>query len=235
MGEIRALVFDLDNTLYDYYARHDKGYEELSGYAQRELGFSREGFDRAYDRTMDKVTEHLGKGAAAIHDRYVRFQILLEDAHLPLSPHALAMVHAYWDTFLEVLEPFAGVREALSSLKREGYTLGIGTNMLADYQLLKLEKMDLLGFFDFMVSSEEAGAEKPEKEFFWYCLGKAGCRPEECLFIGDDLTLDVKGAKEAGLHALWVQKDEAKGKEAGVPFFWDYGKLEEILRERRYW
>ena len=59
---------------------------------------------------------------------------------------------------------------------------------------------------DFVVTSEEAGCEKPEKAFYELCIKKAGCLPEECLMIGDSLEKDVLGAKAAGMQAMQFHK-----------------------------
>ncbi len=69
--------------------------------------------------------------------------------------------------------------------------------------MLKLELMKVLQYFDFMVTSEEAGEEKPSPKIFNMCIKKAGCLPSECLFIGDDLKKDYYGALSAGMKALW--------------------------------
>ena len=229
---IKALIFDLDNTLYDYYGHHDIGYESLVRYAKEKLGMEREAFDKAYKDTMAKIEAHLGDNTAAIHDRYVRFQVLCEDYHIPLSPHALGLTRCYWDSFLEGIVPFEGVPEALLAAKEAGYILGLGTNMMADYQLIKLEKLGLLSLFDFMVSSEEAGAEKPYKEFFHYCAKKAGALPQECIFVGDHLRLDVQGADAAGLVALWYQPDKEKALLAAYDCLTNYAELMPFVEKK---
>ena len=52
------------------------------------------------------------------------------------------------------------------------------------------------------MTSEEAGAEKPDRRFFDLCIQKSGCAPEECLFVGDHPQGDAKGALAAGMHAV---------------------------------
>lgn len=85
-----------------------------------------------------------------------------------------------------------------------GLVIGIGTNMTAYVQYLKLEKLGLMPYVDFMVTSEEAGAEKPDRRLFDLCVGKAGCGAEECAFVGDSLRGDALGALEAGMRAFWL-------------------------------
>lgn len=66
----------------------------------------------------------------------------------------------------------------------------------------KLELMALGGLIDWIVTSEEAGSEKPELRIFEQCIAKSGAAPEECLFVGDSMKHDVTGAAAAGLHTL---------------------------------
>ncbi len=61
-----------------------------------------------------------------------------------------------------------------------------------------------------MVTSEEAGAEKPDVRLFALCAEKAGCTAEECVFVGDNLKKDVAGAKNAGMHPVWFCPDKEK-------------------------
>lgn len=73
---------------------------------------------------------------------------------------------------------------------------------------MKLETLGLLPFFSFVVSSEEAGVEKPHPGLFALCAEKAGVSPEECLFVGDSLKGDVLGAENAGMRALWYAPEQ---------------------------
>ena len=98
----------------------------------------------------------------------------------------------------------------LAKLKEQGYVLGIGTDMTVEYQLKKLEKLQMLPFFDFIVTSEEANVEKPNEKLFQICATKAGVSPEECLFIGDSLKKDVLGPKAMGMPSLWHCTDPQK-------------------------
>ena len=79
-----------------------------------------------------------------------------------------------------------------------------------EYQLKKLEKLQMLPLFDFIVSSEEVNAEKPSGKLFRTCAVKAGVSPEECLFIGDNLKKDVLGPRAVGMKSLWYCPDSDK-------------------------
>ncbi|MBQ8833821.1 MAG: HAD family hydrolase [Oscillospiraceae bacterium] len=199
---IKAVLFDIDNTLYGYDAAHAMAWEALCAYVQEHLHMDRETFTRRHREAMDIVKERLGVDCAALHDRCLRYQILLEKHGLPLH-HALTMSELYWDTLIRSAEPTPGIMECLPILKKAGYILGIGTDMTLEYQLKKLTRLQMLPYFDFLVTSEEVNGEKPDRKLFLTCAQKAGVAPEECLFIGDSLKKDVLGAKNAGMEALW--------------------------------
>lgn len=206
---IKAVYFDIDNTLYSYDDAHEYGWSALCAYAEENLGMNREIFTRCHREAMALVKERLGADCAALHDRTLRYQVLLEENGLPLY-HAAPMGKLYWDTLIRHAEPTPGIMTCLPKLKEAGFRLGIGTDMTIEYQLKKLERLQMLPFFAFIVSSEEVNVEKPDPKLFLTCAMKAGVAPEECLFIGDSLKKDVLGAKHAGMEALWFCPDAEK-------------------------
>lgn len=200
---IKAVIFDIDNTLYSYDAAHETAFAALCGYMKRHFDMDAATFTDLHKKAMAVVKGRLGGECAALHNRLLRYQVLLEMEKLPLHPHALAMNDLYWDTLIEAAQPSPGAAECIPALKKAGYILGIGTDMTVDYQLKKLTKLQMLPWFDFIVSSEEVLTEKPDRKLFLLCAEKAGAAPEECLFVGDNLEKDIFGAKEAGMQALW--------------------------------
>ena len=102
---------------------------------------------------------------------------------------------------------------------------------MAQTQYKRLKKSGLTPFFSGVFVSEEAGSQKPQKEFFDYCFRKieeaslgagegSGCslagekdrhpvRPEEVLLIGDSLTSDMRGGENAGIDTCWFNPQGA--------------------------
>lgn len=204
---IRAVIFDIDNTLYSYDNCHIVAWDALCRYAQQNLGMSREQFTRSHTAAAETVAQRLGAPCAALHDRLLRYQVLLEENGLALG-HALPMSERYWDTLIAAATPAPGIMQCLSALKQAGYILGIGTDMTIDVQLKKLNALKMLQFFDFIVSSEEVLAEKPSQKLFQCCAHKAGVPAEQCLFVGDHLKKDIQGAENAGMTPVWYCPDE---------------------------
>ena len=204
---LKAVIFDIDNTLYDYDAAHVPAFAALTAYAQRELGIPAEAFPALHKWAERTLAGRCGPNCAALHNRLLRYQALLEARGLPLR-HAPAMSRLYWETLLDAMVVSEGAAEAMDALRQRGLLIGIGTNMTADCQFEKLIRLDLIDRVDFIVTSEEVTAEKPDRKIFDCCAAKAGCAPSECAFVGDNREADVLGAIAAGMKGVWLRRPD---------------------------
>lgn len=214
---MKAVFFDIDNTLYSYDAGNQAGMEALEEYAARELQISPEEFRRVFRQAVGVVKERVGCDSAATHNRLIRMQCILEILKKPLYPHAKMMYHRYWDSLIGVSQPEDGAAELMRALKAKGIGVGIGTDMTAYIQYEKLEKLGLAPYIDWIVTSEEAGAEKPSQRFFELCARKAGGDASQCIFVGDSLKKDVIGSSENGFVGVWYHKDPTAEEAASYP------------------
>jgi putative hydrolase of the HAD superfamily len=166
-----------------------------------------EEFEQDYHRLMQEQLQICGSNAGC-HSRAIRFQRMMEERGLPLR-YGAQLNDLYWEIMMDEMTPAEGAAQLLDGLRERGIRLGVGSDMTADWQIKKLDKLKLLDKLDFIVTSEEAGVEKPELKLFQLCAKKAGCAMEECLFVGDNLKKDVLGALNAGMDAVWVQPEES--------------------------
>ena len=209
---IKSIIFDLDDTLYDFSSAHAVALNRLAAFARDTLGLSRERFDALHQEAFRRQKERLGR-TAAIHNRLIRCQLMLEAAGKPVV-HAPEMADLYWSTLLSRIRPMPDANDALARMRFMGLTVGIGSNMTADWQYAKLKRLGLMAYVDYIVTSEEVGMEKPAPGFFELCAEKAGCAPGQCAFVGDSLAGDAQGARDAGMAAFWLCRDP---KPAGAP------------------
>ena len=205
---IKAVIFDLDNTLYDYSQSHVYAMKALTEYCQDTFGIAPEETERCYKKANNIMMDRIGTDTAAIHNRLLRAQCMLELWEKPLFPYARQMYHAYWDTSIENSELSPGILEFLQELKKRNIRIGVGTDMTAYIQYKRIESIGVAPYIDFIVTSEEAGAEKPHYHLFELCVEKAGVRPEECAFIGDNVRKDIEGAWESGLKGIWYIQEK---------------------------
>jgi len=87
------------------------------------------------------------------------------------------------------------------------YLLHIITNGFEEVQFAKLKNSGMDRFFISVITSEEAESKKPDPEIFLYALRKTGALAEESLMIGDDLNVDIAGARQMGIDQLYVNHD----------------------------
>lgn len=101
------------------------------------------------------------------------------------------------------VDPDAG--GILDELARE-HALGLVTNGAPDVQREKLAGTDLAHHFSVNVVSAEVGVGKPDPRIFEIALRALGVRAQEAAMVGDSLERDVAGARRAGLRAIWIDR-----------------------------
>ena len=97
---------------------------------------------------------------------------------------------------------------------KEKYHLHIITNGFEEVQYVKLEQSKLLHYFEQIITSEQIGVKKPNPEIFRHALVKAFCKPDESIMIGDDLPVDILGAKAMGMHQVYFNPEKKAHKES---------------------
>lgn len=87
---IKAVIFDIDNTLYSYDENHIYGMEALAVYCRDSFGITTDEMQACYRKAGRIMTDRIGTDTAAIHSRMLRMQCMLELLEQPLFPHACA-------------------------------------------------------------------------------------------------------------------------------------------------
>ena len=109
------------------------------------------------------------------------------------------------DARIEHFDFFPGVKGLLSEF-RQIYTLVVITNGPIYSQHPKISKLDLHNHVDHIIVGGEEPEEKPYPSIFEKACRLANCRPNNAVHFGDGLEPDIKGAKNAGIKAVWVSK-----------------------------
>ena len=117
------------------------------------------------------------------------------------------------------VQPWPDVRPALARLKAR-YTVVALTNGNAD-----LAATGLSPWFDHCLSAADVGAAKPDAAMFDALLCATGARAEAVLHAGDDPVADVAGAREAGMHAVWINRDARPWPTGQPPAHWEVTDL----------
>ncbi len=200
-----AILFDTDNTLYPYLPAHEAAMTAVRTKAAQLFNMESGDFDRAFEAAREQVKGQL-RGTASSHSRLLYFQRLLEIGGLGSQVLlALDLEQTYWRTFLGHAKLFSGLRTFLEALRISGIPTAVVTDLTAQIQFRKIVYFGLDQFFDFVVTSEEAGFDKPHPAPFQLALQKLKPKGDCLWFIGDDAINDMQGAREV-LHARTFQK-----------------------------
>jgi putative hydrolase of the HAD superfamily len=209
-----AFLFDTDNTLYPYDSAHAAAQKAVRDKVVNTFSISPEDFDQAFKEARTQVKTRL-KHTASSHSRLLYLQRMLEIMGLGSQVLlALDFEQTYWRTFLSNAVLFDGVKELLDDIRLLGIPTAIVTDLTAQIQFRKVVYFGLDHYFDYIVTSEEAGFDKPHEAPFQIALQKM--RPKGgCIWmIGDNPVNDIRGAREK-INAVTLQKIHA-GVEVGT-------------------
>ncbi len=191
----KAVIFDTDNTLYLYEVAHHAAMKSVMKKAENTLGVSSQDFQEVFDLSRKEIKLQLGNTASS-HSRLLYFQRAIEKLGMGTRIFlALDLEQTYWREFLVNTRLFPGVREFLQQLKSIGIKTANITDLTAQIQFRKMVYFGLDEYFDYVVTSEEAGCDKPNIEPFKMALNKLKADPADVWMIGDSPENDIYGAK----------------------------------------
>jgi putative hydrolase of the HAD superfamily len=209
----RAVLFDFGGTLYDYETLAAGDRQSLLLLASLAgVQCDAERVQRAYRTALRRVFRTYLERDFYLHKDLFRdatVEMLRELGYEADADHLDRYRQSQWQFHRRDFRLRDGVPETLTELRRRGLRLGVVSNIDRD----QLEHLgDLAGldrYFDWLLSSEQAGSCKPHHRIFEQALERAGCEPAEALFVGDSLSQDIAGANRAGLRSvlLWHRAD----------------------------
>lgn len=196
---IKGILIDIDNTLYDYDYTHSLAMDEVYKLAQNFTNL--EVFKQAFIKARNIIHSQLINTASS-HNRLLYFQKTLELLKVKNVLLAKTLYDTYWNTFLSNLKMYEGVEEFF--IKNNNKKICLVTDLTAYIQYRKIEKMGISKYVDFIVTSEEAGMEKPNCKMFKMALQKMEMQTNEVCMIGDSYEKDIVGAKNINMKAYWL-------------------------------
>ncbi|MGN7455405.1 HAD family hydrolase [Paenibacillus pasadenensis] len=201
---IRAILFDLDNTLLDRTA----GFHEFAcRFAERYAAVPESG-RAGWTRRLIELDED---GYKPKHDLFRELPELL-----PCTCSDPAELMAFYEReYVAAARAMSGAAQLLASL-RPYYRLGIVSNGKDAIQRGKLERTGLARWFESILVSESAGCRKPQREIFAMGLRELGVQPEQALFVGDHPVNDIQGAYFSGMKTVWLRSSQAWPDEAAA-------------------
>jgi len=211
---IKAIFFDWFNTL----AHFEPPRHQLYSQVFREFGIELppEKVRRGISLADQYYFEENAKSPVAARSPEEQLRLYLCYPNTILSE---AGVEAPKDLPLKVMkrvaEQFKGVNFALfddvlstlKTLKQRNFILGLLTNLDSNMEPI-CRKLGLAPYLGFVVTSKEAGADKPNPPIFLAALDKAGVNASEAIHVGDQYKLDVLGARAVGINPILIDRDD---------------------------
>lgn len=213
----KLLLFDFDDTLIPSTEVYQKCYLDLK-------------LDLSYlERAKAIIKNRLGPGHVSAHQRLLYFKIYLELLNQFSPENLFNLIESYekrlsfyfTDSWSKL-----GRDRLMKSLKSK-FSLAIVTNENTRTQLLKLNAIDPeMKHFDFIITSEEVGVEKPNSLIFNECLQRSNQNINDVLMIGDSIKNDLEPIQQLGGQVLGTSEFISPDKKAH--YHWLH-KLDDLI------
>jgi putative hydrolase of the HAD superfamily len=209
-GAIKAVLFDLDDTLLDGGVAWRSGVDRLLARCPE---VERAGAFRAWDAVSEEHYPRYLAGELTLEEsRVARIRSWAERVQVAVAPGAeLSWFADYVAGYEASWIAFDDVTPCLGEL--EGLRLGVITNGEGDLQRAKLAALGLGTAFDVVIASGDVGCAKPDTRIFHLAAARLGLPPEQCLFVGDRRDIDALGALAAGMQGVWLNRGASSARD----------------------
>jgi putative hydrolase of the HAD superfamily len=187
--EPKAVMFDLDDTLYPLRQFVQSGFAAVAGY-----------LEHAYHVDSAKALEVLTRASVG-STAGLELQSCVAHFNLPLAivPELVDVIRRHGPSI--VLPPES--RDALQALRGD-WRIGIVTNGPPELQARKVLALGIEPLVDCVIYANEFGTGKPEREPFLVAAQRLGVRVDRTVFVGNDARCDVFGAAQVGMKTIHV-------------------------------
>jgi putative hydrolase of the HAD superfamily len=215
---LRAVLLDLDDTLYDHSGTSRAAMQVLYGAcgALQSRAFDECAAEHA--RILEELHLLVITGRASVeHMRAERFRRLLAwSGWPPDEPLERELVKQYREAYMARRQIVPGALELLQALRARGMLTVVVSNNMLDEQEAKLRFLGLRELVDLLVVSEVVGVPKPDARIFQAALALAGCGVGQAVMLGDSWQNDIAGARALGMRAVWLNRFGAPHPEPGA-------------------
>lgn len=234
MPELKAIFFDIDDTLYST-SEFAKAARLNSVYAMIRAGLKCNVNDCIQE--LKEVTEEFGANYGNHYDRLLLR--LPKESYEGINPAILvaAGVVAYHKTKNSSLKPYDDVVETMRILSRTDLILGIITAGLKIKQAEKLVRLDLLKYLDprAIFITDQIGIGKPNVKLYKNACDSLKLKPQECIYIGDNPIADIDPPNKLGMITVLNRRSgkylNIKGKTEAQHTITDMWDLLKIIKE----
>lgn len=200
----KNIYFDLDRTLWDYETNSEKTlYVLVERFAPQLLSRFNEFLTIYYQINEELWLQYRDGKLKKEVLRIKRFSDAFMQMGLTQADFCEQLADDYISESPLKTALFPHAIDILEYLKSKNYRLFLLTNGFKEVQVVKIKHSGLEPFFEKMITSEEAGYQKPHAKIFEYALKTVNAKKKESLMVGDDLENDIYGAQSFGIDAVF--------------------------------
>lgn len=200
-----AIIFDIDDTLYDQISLIIASIEDAVGSPIEDHEY----FFSVYQRWVNLFFDEVEKGKMSLHDsRIYRIVKTMEELGTPISEKNADDFQRFYQERLDNLVLSDRLTELFQWLSEQDVFLGVVTNGPSRHQRNKYRALGLDRWIppERVLVSEEAGIAKPFPEIYRIAAGKFGIEPSKTYMVGDSWRNDIVPSKAAGWKAVWFNR-----------------------------
>lgn len=211
-----AVLFDLDNTLYDASQYFLGAFSGISNTLSEKYGLKKA---LVYEKLIE-----IWKKETSMYPRL--FDDLL--SFLKISATEVQNLIKQFNEYEGKLEPYPDAIPTLRILKERGYKLGVITDGDPDRQKRKIKMLGLSDFFDVVVYAKESGSKKSVFPYLM-ALERLNENPRNSFYVADNPLADFEGAKKAGLTTIRILRGEFANISSGTCVDYQIKNLAELI------
>jgi HAD superfamily hydrolase (TIGR02253 family) len=197
---IKAITFDLDNTLLDFFLMKEKA----------TMAAAKAMIKAGLDIPLARLYKELFSFYLSDIEGNRVFGRFLRSKGKYSSKALSTAISAYNKAKKAYLKPYPGVRSTLAALKRKGLKLGVITDAPRLKAIHRLKGAGIWNYFDFVIGLEDTGRTKPSQLPFRKAINWLKLKPQEVMHVGDWCERDIKGAKSVGMKTCLVRYSKTK-------------------------
>jgi len=199
----KAILLDLDNTLYDYDFCHEEAFKKVQLFLKKNFNINFFKSKKIYNYSRHYVKKQIPLTASS-HSRILYFQVMCEKLKLNTVSLNLKLNNIYWQNFLQKMKLKNFALNFLKNCKKNGLKINILTDFTLSIQLKKIKRLKIEKYISVVTSSEECTFDKPNKLIFMKAIKKLRINKKKICVIGDDFNKDIKGAMNNEIFAFWL-------------------------------
>ncbi len=209
------ILFDLDNTIYNYDKSHELSLKKVITEISKEFNIPENDLNNNYVLEKKKLQNYCKN--ASSHNKFIQIKRLFEKFKLNLE--RLNYYHdLYNKNFIENLVLYPFLLDFLKYCKSKGIKMYILTNNISADQITRLNSKGVINYFEKVYTSEEFGIEKPDMKLYYYVIQDIGCNKNEIVKIGDNYKNDIEPMIINNLYAFWFNNNDFNIKDQYLEF-----------------